>query len=59
LCGRNISDVGVDKDLAESGECNDLADVCADREGAGARKYLSFGGADMDLAHAGANKNFA
>lgn len=48
--------------LAESGEYNDLADAdkeLADREGAGAQKYLAFGSADMDLAHAGANKSLA
>jgi hypothetical protein len=54
LCERNILDVG-----AKAGAYNDLAGEGADREGAGAQKYLAFGGADMDLAHAGANKNFA
>ena len=51
-----------DKYLAESGEYNDLADAdkeLADGEGAGAQKCLAFGGADMDLAHAGANKKLA
>jgi hypothetical protein len=57
----NISDVGSDKDLAESGDYNDLGDADADGEGAGAQKYeyLAFGGVDMDLAHTGANKKLA